>query len=89
MAPPGHVPIGGDALLPAISVSTDLATGRCLSCHTFGDLSAMVPSTDAFSIGLVQLWDLTPLSEHEAGEDVPWLCRDTFKQWFCLSLRIE
>ncbi|EOD13304.1 hypothetical protein EMIHUDRAFT_119904 [Emiliania huxleyi CCMP1516] len=57
----------GDALLPAISVSTDLATGRCLSCHTFGDLSAMAPSTDAFSIGLVQLWDLTPLSEHEAG----------------------
>ena len=67
MAPPGHVPIGGDALLPAMSVSTDLATGRCLSCHTFGDLSAMAPSTDAFSIGLVQLWDLTPLSEHEAG----------------------
>ena len=50
-----------DALLPAVSISTDLATGRCLSCHTFGDLSGLASSTDEFPIGLVQLWDARAL----------------------------
>ena len=58
--------VGGDALLPALSISTDLATGRCVPCHTFGDLSELVSGTDEFAIGLLQLWDLTPPDDEEA-----------------------
>ena len=65
------ISIGGDALLPAVSISTDLATGRCLPCHTFGDISGLSGSgTDEFAIALVQLWDLTAPEDEEglAGE---------------------
>ena len=29
--------MGGDVTLPALRVQTDLARGRCLPSHTFGD----------------------------------------------------
>jgi hypothetical protein len=47
-------------VLPALSISPDLATGRCLPDHTFGDLSRLVASTAPFAIGSLTLWDLTP-----------------------------
>lgn len=59
------ISIGGDEALPGIGLSADLASGRCLPCHTFGDISSLT-SSSAFSTGLVQLWDLTPPGD---GED--------------------
>jgi len=38
-----------------------------LPCHTFGNLSDVVSSTDEFAIGLLQLWDLTPPDGEEAA----------------------
>ena len=61
------ISIGGDRLLPAIAVSTDLASGRCLSSHTFGDTRGLASSTDELAFGLVQLWDLTPPDDDEAA----------------------
>ena len=42
-------------VLPALSISTDLATGRCLPDHTFGDLSHLASTTEPFAIGRLQL----------------------------------
>ena len=59
--------MGGDVTLPALRVQTDLARGRCLPSHTFGDTSSL--STDSeFHIKYVQLWDLTP-QEADADAD--------------------
>lgn len=63
----GGVRIGGDALLPALSLSTDLSTARVLPCHTFGDLTDLTGTTDAVALVRVQLWDLTPLEDTEEG----------------------
>ena len=63
------VRIGGDALLPALSLSTDLSTARVLPCHTFGDLTDLAGTTDAVALVRVQLWDLTPLGDTEEGGD--------------------
>ena len=60
--------IGGDALLPALSLSTDLSTARVLPCHTFGDLSDFAGTTDAVTLVRAQLWDLTPIGEREGEE---------------------
>ena len=51
--------IGGDVSLPALRIQTDLARGRCLPSHTYGDTSSLSAETD-FQIKYVQLWDLTP-----------------------------
>jgi len=61
------ISVGGDALLPALSISTDLATGRTLPCHTFGNLTDLAASTDEFQIARVQLFDLTPPDDDETA----------------------
>ena len=59
--------IGGDDVLPAVSVSTDLATGRVLPCRAFGTLAGLAPSTEPFAIARAALWDLTPPEDDDEG----------------------
>lgn len=59
--------VGGDDLLPALAISADFARGRCLSDHTFGDLSDLTSSTDEFPITLARLWDFTPRDDDDDG----------------------
>lgn len=61
------ISIGGDTILPAVGLSPDLASARCLSSHTFGDTSGLASSTEVVPLGLVQLWDLTPPNDDEAA----------------------
>ena len=61
--------MGGDEVLPALWIAPDLATGRCVPCHTFGDVAKLSGSTEPFAIDALQLWDLTPLDEDDEGDE--------------------
>ena len=69
--------IGGDMELPAISIATDLASGRCLPSHTFGDTASLAPAH--FAIERVQLWDVTPKDPWAADAEAAAVSEDIRK----------